>query len=275
VSKYLRLGVIGGCLGGFGKHVKFSQVYHRILTKRIKKEIDVSIRVVPTYINNTREVLGEVERLIREKEVDGIIVQIRPNIFYRKCLLLWKYHNKENRKTFTLNPALFQRARFDWPEYLDQRRGQRNKSASGRSGANPAPDQDSQSAGLLSLTNINCSLAVAVGLHNWAIEVEIRNIEDVKELCDRYGIPVFILGPLSRPFLPMGNWLVKNFSQRMAKELPEKGITYIEVTGSASSQGEPLFHSDNVHVNPAGHERVADSLYGNILNWAITSSKVK
>lgn len=258
-----RVGFVGGCLAAI-RHVGLSELYHRVLARRFADR-GIRMSVALEGYDEPGELILAARRLLEERKVDVLVVQVRPHPLVRDAWLLWWRVGEGRRRSVALHPALWDRTVRDYDErgfdYAAahvgwQGDGLRHDSAELEDVAR-APGHLRR---WLKKGNINSILGAAAGLHHWAYRRHLAILREVQRLCGAAKTPLIVIGPMPIPILPAADIVRRRLDRRLAAELRAEGVPYLRVERPQDPAGRDMLLADAQHVGPLGHAYLAELL---------------
>jgi len=108
--------------------------------------------------------------------------------------------------------------------------------------------------------NVNSLLGRLAGLQRWALRQHLDLLRRVHRDCVDAGARLIVMGPASMPIMPSADGFCRRASRKFAESLAAAGVEYVEMWGIRDPEGRELVRDDAQHLNPLGHERLADLL---------------
>ncbi|MDD5362776.1 MAG: aldolase/citrate lyase family protein [Ignavibacteria bacterium] len=232
------VGIIGGCLP-VQENIKPDELYHQILTKKIKKECNVDMRITAERYDLLGDVLDLIKKSNEVNKFDCIIFHVRPDPYLLNTKLYTKYIGKNNSMERKLNLQIL---KFREPSLMPVNRG------FGAPKRNPIKKI---------LRNLNYFFGIIAGNAYVTAEEYIKLINEIDEYCRNYSVELIIAGPPARPRMHIEMKLMKNLGKKLQKSFAGE-LTYADLFFHKSNKGGSLFFDDKVHYNKSGHELFAD-----------------
>ncbi|MBJ7898430.1 MAG: hypothetical protein GC158_00595 [Cyanobacteria bacterium RI_101] len=244
----VKIGFLGGCLSSGWNTIPKSLIYHQILRKKIKDNLNLKPHyILEAYgrfsalygfydINVTRlEIVDKVE-VMANKGVDCIFFQLRPYLYLNLCVPFDVCKNQ-----FRINPLLTSKKIPFSPPLIKEL---------GRVGKLRFP-------GLYRLGHF-------FNLPTLAEQTMAIIINDIYKICEQNNIKLFVIMPVFPSSYPPRNTLI------LAKFLshfkfPEE-ISFIETQSQLGQRA--YFERDNTHINKAGHGKLGEIVYSYFLEWS-------
>jgi hypothetical protein len=260
-----RLGIIGGC-SSHQRYTPLSALYHRQLAELLAADPGVRLRPHVVRAFNRRYV-DRLDLLLAGPPVDAVMVHVRMLVVHRARLLVGRFENGTRRQR--LHPALFRRGhsmRSATPVPGDgtaatelQRQSDAYGGVKGEDTQN-MPPPGRRIAGYR-LRNLNYLLGALAGLDRWAIEQEMLAMDVVVRACRDRGVPLIVLGPTPAAYSYWSQRVIRRTNAAIRRRLTGTGIPFALIDRVRDADGHPLTLADGVHLSPAGHRYMAETLY--------------
>jgi hypothetical protein len=273
----LRLGFVGGCLA-HQPGIPYARLFHRVLSRRLEDRLGVRLEAV-VCDRFGEEPQARLEAILRDGPLDAVLLHRSTNTFFTKTAMVFVVQDPDQAR-YVLHPMFPRRRARSWLEL--ERNGFREclalwKTRTPPGAADPPPLHEIPADRLTALmhaaearpfrlNDLSWIAADRCGLVAWAIQDEVRIVEQVHAVAASAGLPLFVIGP----GLQVGHRWVNRFGTRLDMALaravsPLDGAWYASLLRSeaASCSPQPLgveHYMDAIHFNTAGHALVADHL---------------
>ncbi len=252
LSTPYKLGIVGGCFPA-QHNVAYESLFHQVLTRMLHEQADYSIEISIARYDQLNKGVARVQQLL-DSGCCGIIFQVRPDPYLRLSKLLYKYMDSNKHSKHALALPQLQQMPSEQQTYHES--------------VSPlyVPKQTSIGHAILRELNYCAGVLARTNLH--ALRQYESVVREVYHLCRKYNADIIILGAGSRPRTSMEQYLSWKLERRIRNSMPFlKMAMYVNIWGTRSETGEPLFFEDGMHVRPLGHIRVAERLYPAMLNY--------
>lgn len=251
----IRIGIVGGCLGST-KAVHLSELYYRVLLRRFEAKGYGRLSFALSGYNDPPELLVEARQLLERKEIDVLVVQLRPHPLVRSAWLLWWTNADGRRGGVSLHPALWDRSDTGYDTTKFSYKVTHGPLANGV----PPSSAPGRAGRWLKKGNINSLLGRLVGLQRWALRQHLDLLRGLQRDCLAAGARLIVMGPAPMPIMPSADDFCRRASRKFAESLAAAGVDYVEMWGIRDSEGRPVIREDAQHLNAVGHARLADLL---------------
>lgn len=253
----IKMGVIGGCLASLNNVGKSDLFYVKI--RDYFKE-DYKINFSLGSYNNISEIKDEIIRLKNKKNINYLLLQIRPDVYLRNC----KIYLKTSKGNF-LNPLFINKENYIKIEESEKRL---NTAIHERINPKILNMKDiSILKKYFSFYNLNLFFGFIFGIDKTMKTYYLKNILEINELCIKNDIKLIIHGPVPRVSYKMEPILINRLSKYLEKEL--KDICLYIKTNDILYENEDVLFEDKMHVNSNGHKMLANKIiYGLKQNYA-------
>ena len=294
-DREFRLGIIGGCLA-WQPGTPACLLYQNVLAGSLRQTTGAVLLPQVARFSD-----GEyVERLLElasESRLDGVVLFIRI-LLLRKTGILVK-HRASGVTTYAVHPFLLRRGqdrRWDDLErsafqgYLRYQRGgparvlppEPDGEAPCAPNMVPAPEilpppdmpQDhydtrprlNQLPGI-SFGRVSRFAGRLLGLEDWAVEDEIREMTLVHEACCEMGIPLAVFGPFPAPYAVWIERFMSRVRDRVRLAAATLGASYVDISTDRKAADMEFIMADGIHMNEEGHRLVAAALHDPVAGW--------
>ncbi len=253
----IKIGILGGCLNSGWLNVPRSAIYHQIVRKRLKQDLQINNKIhLESYgefkplsaFFSTEELKAEIQSKILKlsnKNIDCLIFQLRPHIYSNLCSPFGFFEDKllinpffNNGNIFSINVGIFAQ-----PFKHLTKRGRR-------------------------------TLGTIFGFSKKSESVSAEIIKDIAVFCNSRKIKLFVLLPC---FPLSGSRLNRlDVSSFLNNENLGKVIDNITFIDLQSIINQSIYvEVDNDHINKAGHSKIAEFLFIELKNWLDSSMKLR
>lgn len=244
----IKIGIIGGCLASLN-NVSKSDLFYMRIKNYFKDNYKLSFSL-GSY-NSISEIEDEIIRLKGKKDIQYLLLQIRPDVYLRNC----KIYLKTSKGNF-INPLLKNKNNYEDIENTEKRL---NVSIHERTNLKVT---DMKEASLFkqyfSFYNLNLFFGYIFGIEKSLEKYYLGKITHIINFCEKNNIKLIIHGPVPRISYKMESILIKDLSNNLEKEL--KNIcTYVK-TNEILYKNEKVLFEDNRHVNSNGHLMLFEKL---------------
>jgi hypothetical protein len=238
----MNLGFIGGCINRQAG-IQRSDLYYSVLTHLLDEQVHAEEHQasLATYLSFDR-LLGITGQLIMEKKPDIIFLFIRPFALMPLQKPLVRFDREKGRKGMALHPALFSR-KLNWNERFSrwQVYGEYSFVRKKRFG----------------FRDLNLLAGLLAGLDRWSMRYVIRQLQEVKKLCDEKNIILCIISPPGKQNTVLAEFSCRRATLHLEKYCLRNHLNFIDI----SSFSADFYESDLVHLNAAGHKKLAETLF--------------
>jgi hypothetical protein len=271
------VGFVGGCLAHHAA-VPYPRLFHRVLSRRFEEQCGVRLEVAVSD-RYEEEPRVRLEALLQEGPLDAVLLHRSNHTFFMKTAMVFVVQAGDEIR-YVINP-MFPRIRADsWLQLEKAGFGRcttiwktREKPTAPAAPPAVVPLEELRAimtaaeTGRFALKDLSWIAGDWCGLVRWAIEDELRIVEEVRSKAASAGLPLMVLGP----GMKIGHFWVNRFASRLDAALAAKvrqleGVSYASVltTEPGGLSADPLgveHHMDRIHFNAAGHALVANRLY--------------
>jgi len=307
----ITMGIIGGCLS-HQRGIPRSALYHQQLAKSLADsgKARLRFRIARDF---DREYLYRFERLREECDLDCVLVHVRSEVVRKAALLVtlstadeirvslhpylfsrgetgWaekvqaglaghapivRFRRKTNPATSSI-PSHRSSSRVNHSENLPGRM----RRAHGQTivqGDYRAPY--SRQYGLLTRSIILGANVIRylgglfAGLDQWAIDDELRMVQELHQRCQKLGLPLFVLGPARYP--RPADRISRSVSKGLLASLHDWNIPYQALDQIIARDGGRYCVGDGVHLNVLGHHYVSERIELMLLQQFFAKEMVK
>ncbi len=244
----IKIGIIGGCLASLN-NVSKSDLFYMRIKNYFKDNYKLSFSL-GSY-NNFSEIEDEIIRLKGKKDIEYLILQIRPDVYLKNC----KIYLKTSKGNF-INPLLKNKKDYQNIENNEKRL---NISIHERINSKVTNmKRTSLFKKYLSFYNLNLFFGYIFGIEKSLEKYYLNKIIQITDFCAENNIKLIIHGPVARISYKMELVLIENLSNNLQKEL--KNIcTYIK-TNEILYKNEKVLFEDEMHVNSNGHLMLSEKI---------------
>jgi len=246
----ITVGIMGGCLLA-QKEIGLNNLFHRRLSARLKTEAGCKARFRFGTYTGIEDAVQKYLAMTGKGDLDVLLFHVRPQSFLAMTKPVVKYADARGRTRFSLHPALFNR-QADWDAALD----------GCAESATPVPDKP---APLPAFNPINLLLGKLLRLDKWACGYLSEFLLHLNEVCKRHGTRLFIVGPSALPASLPGHLNCMHLNRRIRELAHVHAIPCVGWFTDRDSSGNYLFMDDGLHLNPDGHNFLADRILSSFL----------
>jgi len=275
--RVFQLGIVGGCMT-HQPGIPMNDLYHRQLAAMV--EASTGIRIRPRIARAFGfDYAIRLNSLSSRYQLDGVLLHLRVVIMRRSRLVVSLGGDGHQRRS--LHPALFNRS-HDGEAVAALRAvetaGVANLVRGPDDLAEVATRHDRTLPGKrfvgLRVRDLNWAAGALVGLDRWAVEDEIRMLEDFVRACAERSLPLFVLGPT--PLLGR-QWQARAprmLTGRLGEFADDNGLPVALIEDTHDSAGRPLVKSDGMHLTLEGHHYIATLLYERGMpEWIVSAGR--
>lgn len=236
--------IVGGCFP-VQDNISPDKLYHSHLSQDVKSEFDISLNFEIIRYERFSDCLNKIKEQNKNKSADVLLFHFRSEHFLRLCKLVFRYQNEQKVIKRTLNLLFCNISKVEDFDYLSG------------NGSSARSKRRLNKKLYRFLVETNYLLGFFMGNAHFALKRYEKLAEDVIEFCNSHEVSLLLAGPASRPHTWWENYLTNSINRHMKRAFDTSGLTYIELLGTSEKDGEPLFFSNGVQVNEAGHRRIA------------------
>lgn len=241
----INIGFIGGCINNQGG-ISRDDLYYSVMTKKLKESKSSNNYQISlgSYLSFDQLVI-KTNEFISKKKPDIIFLFIRPFPLMPLQKPFVKYDKADGIQSWVIHPALFS-TQLVWKDLLTK-----NQSAN---------DFVFAPKNKIGLRDLNLIAGIALGLHHWTRRYIAKQIQLVKQLCDKDNIQLKIISPPQNPESIIANLTCKwitNFIDRYCKQ---QKLEFININKFDIDK----FEQDKIHFNIHGHQQLGQLLYADL-----------
>lgn len=236
--------IVGGCFP-VQDNISPDKLYHSYLSQEVKYEFNLSLNFDIIRYERFSDCLDKIKDHHQSKPADVLLFHFRSEHFLRLCKLVFRYQNGQKEIKRTLNLLFCNMSRVEDFDYLSV------------AGSSVYRRKHINRELYRFLVETNYLLGFLTGNVHFALKRYEKLAAEVSEFCKSHEVILLLAGPASRPHTWWEDQLTNSINRHMKRAFDKSGLTYIELLGTSEKDGEPLFFSNGVQVNEAGHRRIA------------------
>lgn len=245
--------IVGGCFTD-QHNIDKEKLYHQTLKRKLlnNNNIDVVINII--RYERFAKCLEKILRSYKNKPIDLLLFHLRTEPVMRLSKLYYIYLDDKGSVNRSLNLPFFNLVNPEKYDLLitDRRIAPMDSSVAEETRLHHY------------LREMNYLAGYLIGNRKFSLKKYFELLMSIYLFCRENKMKLLIIGPVSRPHTffenKLSDYLHLFFSQRLQKTK----IPYIDCLGYYDKHDNYLFFENGIHVNKAGHDRIADMIYDRI-----------
>lgn len=251
--KEINLTIAGGCFTE-QHNIAYDKLYHQIVKHHLKNIYGRELNIVIVRYERFNTFPAKLKKFLDNNITDAVLFHVRSEQFLRLSKLYYKYSDDKGKIKYSLNfPALKinKPEKYDIPVQISQNNYR-------FSSEDLISTKKSLSRKIFS--ELNYIAGILSGNSYVALKEYMELIHKVSDYCREKNIRFILAGPASRPNTLLENYLTDTLHNISSNYAVRNKIHFISCLGKFSENGESLFFKNGIHVNEAGHRRIADKI---------------
>jgi hypothetical protein len=251
--KEINLTIAGGCFTE-QHNIAFDKLYHQTVKHYIENIYGSKLNINIIRYERFSTFPAKLKKLLDNNVTEVLLFHVRSEQFLRLSKLYYKYSDDKGKIKYSLNfPALKinNPEKHDIPVQIPQ-------SFYRFSSEDLISTKKSLSRKIFS--ELNYIAGILSGNSYVALKEYMELIYKVSDYCKEKDIQFILAGPASRPNTLLENYLTDNLHNISSNYAARNKIHFISCLGKFSENGEYLFFKNGIHVNEAGHRRIAEKI---------------
>lgn len=240
-QKIFNLTFVGGCFP-----VQHNILYEDIFLVKSKKNIENKLKInlnidIIRYERFTK-LIDKIIKLNKSKNIDLLILSVRPEPFLRIIKLYYKYINNEGKLKKSLNFPFINKINPEKYDFL----------VLGRLYDYNVKHKKSPIHNIL--VSLNYITGLLIGNLRYALNKYLKLVKEIEKYCNEKNIELVLLGPNLRNNNKIEPYLCKMLDNKIRMHFPKKKI----INGlDILYKNISVFNKNGIHVNELYHDMIA------------------
>jgi len=244
----LNIGIIGGCMT-FQKDIKISQLFHRRFSSLVNENHGIKTYFYLKYYDEFSQIPQLANELFEKQDINIMIVQIRPEPFFKRAAFIIDNHKGK----YIINPTLLNNKGL---KSIEKILGTKD----------PVYINSKKDLSIIKYYSYLPFLMFNYQIgHIFGLTIRSKNgilgaINLVNEKCMERKIPLIVIGILNS-LNKHSDKVAGKLNTDAKKAFIKSNLHYIDIYSTINKDLKKYFSEDKYHLSYEGHLLISDMLY--------------
>ena len=242
--KTINLTFVGGCFP-VQHNILYEDIFLVKAKKNIENKLKINLKIDIIRYERFTKLIDKIIKLNKRKNIDILILSVRPEPLLRIIKLYYKYINNKGKLKKSLNIPFLNLINPEKYDYL----------ILGRLYDYSIKNKKSHIHNML--ISLNYLMGMLIGNLIYAKNKYIKLINDIEKYCNKHNIEFILLGPNLRNNNKVEPYFCKKLDNEIRKYFPSKKI----INGlDTTYKDQKVFNKNGIHVNELYHDMIAERI---------------